>query len=106
MGVPSLDLGQMIAEMWKVAICRGRDSGRWLIRGFVAGYGAQGDDFAFRTAIAVGTHLISFSPYGNEDWGSPENIEESVRVGKDVVVNAWKRNREWFTGGDLECLFG
>jgi len=96
----------MIAEMWKVTVCRGLDSGRWLIRGFMDGYGPVGDDVAFRAAIAVGTHLISFSPFGNEHWGPPEKIEEAVRTGKDVVVNAWKKNRAWFDNGDLECLFG
>ena len=105
LGVPALDLGQMIAEMWKPTVCRDFDTGRWLIRGFVAAYGPLGDDLAFRTAIVIGTHLIAFSPFGNEHWGPPEKIEKAVKVGKDVIVNAWKKNRDWFDGGDLECLF-
>jgi len=104
LGIPALDVGQMVAEMWKVSICRGFDTGRWLIRGFMAGYGTKGDDFAFRTAIAVGTHLISWSPFGVADWGPPAKAE-AISIGRDVVVNAWKKNRAWFDGGDLECLF-
>jgi hypothetical protein len=107
LGSPAQDLGQMIAEMWKVSLCRGIDSGRWLIRGFMDGYGALEDKLAFRTAIAVGTHLISFAPFGNDkgQWGSPEMVESSVRVGKAVIVNAWNENRVWFEDDDLGYLF-
>ena len=107
LGNRAQDLGQMIAEMWKLSLCGGVDSGRWLLRGFMDGYGALEDELAFRTAIAIGTHLIAFAPFGNEagQLGPPEVVESSVRVGKDVIVNAWNKNRAWFEDDDLKCLF-
>jgi hypothetical protein len=37
-------------------------------------------------------------------WGR-ENYERVVAVGKDIIVHAWKKDREWFQEGDLAGLF-
>ena len=104
-GVPNLDLGQMIAELYELWLYRSIDAGLWMIQGLVETYGASDEDFAFRTAIQVGVHLISFGT-SVQGWGTPEQVEAVARTGRDLVVNGWEKRRAWFEGGDLECLFG
>ncbi|EWY99917.1 hypothetical protein FOYG_03844 [Fusarium oxysporum NRRL 32931] len=77
LGLPSVDFGQMIAEMYALWLWKSVDAGLWMMEGFIKGYGARG----------------------------PENYERVVAVGRDIIVHAWKKDREWFEEGDLACLF-
>lgn len=104
LGVRPVDLGQMIAEMWELSLFKGVDEGKWLIEGFVGGYGSFDDDFAFRTAIHVGTHLVCWGSRVS-GWGTEEQVRQVVGMGKEVVLRAWRRDRAWFEAGDLACLF-
>ncbi len=105
LGLPALDLGQMIAEMYELSLFKGMDEGKWLIEGFAAGYGYVDDAFAFRAALHVGTHLVT---WGTEvgGWGSREQVLEVLKVGCAIVMHAWDKDRAWFEAGDLACLFG
>ncbi|KAK4250571.1 kinase-like domain-containing protein [Corynascus novoguineensis] len=102
--LPPLDLGQMIAELYQLSLFKDIDEGKWLIEGFTAGYGSVNDEFAFRTALHVGTHLIAF---GSQvpGWGSETQVQHVVGLGKDIILRAWNKDRSWFEGGDLACLF-
>ncbi|KAI1078469.1 kinase-like domain-containing protein [Whalleya microplaca] len=104
LGVPNLDLGQMIAELYELKIYKKITAGLWMVQGFTEGYGEVSEDFAFRTAIQVGAHLICFGTTV-EGWGTPEQIKDVARIGKETVVHAWQKDRSWFEGGDLACLF-
>ena len=103
--LPSFDVGQMIAELYELSLFKGIDEGKWLIEGFTAGYGRMNEDFAFRAALGIGTHLIAWGPKA-PGWGSEEQVKQVVGVGKDIVLNAWRHDRAWFESGDLACLFG
>ncbi|EAQ88958.1 hypothetical protein CHGG_05577 [Chaetomium globosum CBS 148.51] len=103
--LPSFDIGQMIAELYELSLFKGIDEGKWLIEGFVAGYGRMDDDFAFRAALHIGTHLIAWGPKA-PGWGSEAQVQQVVGVGKDIILNAWRQDRAWFENGDLACLFG
>lgn len=104
LGMRPLDLGQMIAEMWQLKLYKDIDAGIWLIEGFANGYGEIDDEFAFRTIIHVGIHLICFGSQ-TPGWGTKEQAEELVKIGRDVVVNAWNTDIDAFKGHPLECLF-
>ncbi|KAL2181986.1 kinase-like domain-containing protein [Thermothelomyces heterothallicus CBS 202.75] len=103
-GLPPLDLGQMIAELYELSLFKNMDEGKWLIEGFTAGYGRVDDDFALRTALHVGTHLVA---WGSRvaGWGSEAQVQHVVGLGKDIILRAWDKDRVWFEGGDLACLF-
>ncbi|KAI0440863.1 kinase-like domain-containing protein [Xylaria telfairii] len=103
-GVPNLDLGQMIAELYELKLYKNITAGLWIVQGFAEAYGAVSDDFAFRTAIQVGAHLVCFGT-SVQGWGTPEQVEMVARTGRDIIVHAWQKDREWFQGGDLACLF-
>ncbi|KAI0016956.1 kinase-like domain-containing protein [Xylariomycetidae sp. FL0641] len=105
LGVPSLDVGQMMANLYQVKLYKNITAALWMIQGFVEGYGRTDEEFAFRTAIQTGVHLVAF---GNQvsGWGTPEQIEKSIGIGKDIIVHAWRKDKAWFEGGELACLFG
>ncbi|KAF5642236.1 phosphotransferase enzyme family [Fusarium tjaetaba] len=103
LGLPSVDVGQMIAEMYALSLYKSVDAGLWMMGGFIEGYGDISEDFAFRTAIHVGTHLVCVTT-DFPAWGH-ENYARVVEVGRDIIVHAWEKDRDWFQKGDLACLF-
>lgn len=94
----------MIAELYETTLFKEVDCGVWAVQGFLEGYGSLSDDMAFRTAIHVGVHLVV---WGSRvaGWGSKEQIEEVVKVGRDLIVQGWNKNRAWFEGQALGSLF-
>jgi hypothetical protein len=104
LGVRPLDLGQVIAELWQLKLYKDIDAGEWLIRAFADGYGAVDDSFAYRTIIHVAVHLICFGSQ-TPGWGDAEQQKDLVRVGKEVMVKAWGRDRGYFEGHVLGSLF-
>ncbi|KAK3900275.1 kinase-like domain-containing protein [Staphylotrichum tortipilum] len=104
LGLPALDLGQMIAEMYELSLYKGMDEGKWFIEGFAAGYGVVDDDFAFRVAMHAGAHLVVWGS-SVPGWGSSEQVEQVVGVGRDIILHAWAKDRAWFEAGVLGCLF-
>lgn len=104
LGSPTMDLGQMVAEIYQLYLYMDIEDAMWLIEGLVRGYGYIDDKFAFRTAIHIGTHLISFGSRLKE-WGTETQIQESVRIGMGMIEHAWHEDRDWFEAGDLACLF-
>lgn len=103
-GRRALDLAQMIAELYETKLFKNIDAGVWVIEGFLSGYGTLGDDTGLRTAIHVGVHLVC---WGSRvpGWGTPKQVEEVVKVGRDLIVHGWERDRTWFEGHNLGCLF-
>ncbi|RSL91619.1 hypothetical protein CDV31_015432 [Fusarium ambrosium] len=104
LGFPSVDFGQMIAEMYALWLYKSITAGLWMMEGFIEGYGNVSQDFAFRTAIQTGAHLLCTTTTF-PGWGTPEQVDEVARVGRDIIVHAWKKDVAWFKRGDLACLF-
>lgn len=103
-GAQALDLGQMIAELYETKLFKNVNCGVWVIEGLLEGYGPLSEEMAFRTAIHVGVHLVVWGSTV-AGWGSEQQIKEVVEVGRDFIVHGWNKNRAWFEGGALECLF-
>jgi len=100
----AFDLGQMFAELFELKHFKNIDAGVWLIESFMKGYGEIEEDLAFKTAIHVGTHLICFGS-SVQGWGTKEQIESVVEIGRGFVVEGWEKNRGFFDGTVLKCLF-
>ncbi|TVY40253.1 4-hydroxytryptamine kinase [Lachnellula occidentalis] len=100
----AFDLGQMIAELFELKHFKDIDAGIWIIEAFVKGYGRLDDEIAFRTAIHAGVHLICWGSRV-QGWGTREQIEEVVEVGRGFVVKGWEKERGYFEGSALGCLF-
>ncbi|KAH8668050.1 kinase-like domain-containing protein [Tricladium varicosporioides] len=103
---PAFDLGQMFAEMFELKHFKNIDAGVWLIEGFMAGYGNLELEMACKTAIHVGAHLICWGTRV-QGWGTKEQIEELVKVGRDFVRKGWEEDVGFFLteGGPLRSLF-
>ncbi|TAQ85260.1 hypothetical protein B7494_g6422 [Chlorociboria aeruginascens] len=102
------DLGQMIGDLYERKHFMEIESSLWLIQGFVVGYGALSDEMAFRIAIHAGVHLICW--YIRRDPTAPfteppKQIQDAIRIGTNFIVKGWERDRTWFEGSDLACLF-
>jgi hypothetical protein len=93
----------MIAELYELYLYRGISAGLWLIEGFCAGYGLDDEAFAYRTAIHVGTHLICFGTVPG--WGTEDQVRGVIAKGRDIIVRAWRKDREWFVASALAPLF-
>lgn len=107
-GRKEYDLGQMIGDLYERKHFFNADSALCIIQGFAAGYGALSDDEAFRIAIHVGQHLICW--YIRRDPTDPfaeplEQIQDAIQIGTDFIVKGWQKDREWFEGSELACLF-
>ncbi|KAF4333841.1 cytoplasmic trna 2-thiolation 2 [Fusarium beomiforme] len=103
-GVRPMDLGQVIAELWLLKLYKDIAAGEWLIRAFTDGYDAVDDDFAYRTVIHVGVHLICFGSQ-TPGWGGVGQQKDVVRTGKEIIVKAWGRDRGYFDEHVLGSLF-
>ena len=74
----------------------------------IDGYGALSDEMAFRTAIYVGVHLISWynrRPLPGPRVAPPEVIVAGLTVGRDFMVKGWEKDRAFFQGSALASLF-
>ncbi|KAJ5729876.1 Aminoglycoside phosphotransferase [Penicillium malachiteum] len=103
-GHRSSDLGQMIAELYETKLFKGVEHGLWIIEGFLKGYGPLSDEMAFRTAIHIGVHLICWGSRVS-GWGSEAQVQGVVEIGRNLVVQAWTKNKAWFEEDPMGCLF-
>ncbi|PWY78442.1 phosphotransferase enzyme family protein [Aspergillus sclerotioniger CBS 115572] len=96
-GARALDLGQMFAELYMLKHFKDIEAGAWIIQGFMEEYQGLDDEMAFRALIHVGVHFIAWGPL-IAGWGTPQQVEDVVRLGRDLVTKAWEKDRGWFEG--------
>ncbi len=81
----------------------------WAIEGFIQGFGPVSEEMAFRTAIHAGVQLICWCKRGPPNrrhaWAPPEKIAGVVKLGMELVVKGWEKDREWLGGSMLGGLF-
>lgn len=102
-GVEGMDHGYMLGELYSLWL-KGADVGLWMFQGYAEGLGSMSEDAALRIALQMGIYLVSLST-AIPGWSSSAQIEEVARKGRDIIVNAWNKERAWFDGGELSCLF-
>ncbi|KAL3423210.1 phosphotransferase [Phlyctema vagabunda] len=104
LGSVAYDLGQIFAELFELKHFKGIEAGSQLIAAFMQGYGRLEDDLAFKVAIHVGVHLIRWGS-SVPGWGTQEQVERVVEIGRDFFVQGWKKDKGSFNGTVLDCLF-
>ncbi|KUJ21982.1 uncharacterized protein LY89DRAFT_778327 [Mollisia scopiformis] len=104
LSIPAFDLGQMIAELYELKHFKNYDAGVWLIESFIKGYGEMDEEMKWKTIIHTGAHLICWGTRV-AGWGSKEQQEDVVRVGKQWIINGWERKKDAFEGMVLGRLF-
>ncbi|KAI9678372.1 MAG: hypothetical protein M1822_008018 [Bathelium mastoideum] len=107
-GRKEYDLGQMIGDLYERKHFFEAESALHTTQGFAAGYGDLSDDEAFRIAIHVGQHLVCWCIRRNPKapfTEPPEQIEGAICIGTDFIVKGWEKDRAWFEGSELACLF-
>ncbi|KAJ6031053.1 kinase-like domain-containing protein [Penicillium herquei] len=105
LGPPAIDHGEMVGEMYALWFYRKIDAGLWMIQGYADGLGNQTEDQAWRIVLQIGVHLLTFGVIA-PNWGTPDQVKDLARVGKEIVVNSWKKDRSWVEGTELACFFG
>ena len=106
LGELPMDLGHMVAELYKCWVFKNLDEAKWLIEGLAAGYGCFDDDLAFHTALYAGSIVVVSATMPLVLWGSEAQGQQMLRVAKELVLRAWHKDRAWFEASDLACLFG
>ena len=107
-GHRSCDLGQIVGDLYERKIYNNLDTAISTMEGVIDGYGALSDEMAFRTAIYVGVHLISWynrRPRKGPRVVPPEVIVTGLTVGRDFMVKGWEKDRVFFQGSALASLF-
>lgn len=104
LGAHGLDHGQMLGEMYALWLYKKIDAGLWMVQGYAEGLGEQTESSAWRNALQVGCHLVTFGTLA-PGWGTPDQVEDVARLGGNIIVNAWGKNREWLENSELACLF-
>ena len=99
-----MDHGQMAGEMYLLWLYKDIDAGLWMMNGYFRELGMITDTFAYRIAIQIGCHLVSFGSV-TPGWGTADQPKEVARVGRDIIVNALRQNLEWFRKSELAGLF-
>ncbi|KAI8285657.1 hypothetical protein K4K56_009184 [Colletotrichum sp. SAR 10_98] len=102
-GVPAMDHGEMIGELYSTWLYDGSDAGIHVIEGYAAGLGSLPVDVALRIAAQVGVHLLSFGTLAQDK--SELQVDHVAREGRDIIVNSCKKNQSWFRDHVLRCLF-
>jgi hypothetical protein len=49
-------------------------------------------------------HLICWGP-AIQGWGTKEQVEKVVEIGRDFVVKGWQKDKPFFEETVLKCLF-
>ncbi|KAF3012249.1 hypothetical protein E8E14_011172 [Neopestalotiopsis sp. 37M] len=107
-GHRSYDLGQIVGDLYERKVVNKNDIVIPVMEGVIKGYGELSDDMAFRTAMYVGVHLISWDtrrPRQGPRVAAPEVIANTLTIGRDFILNAWRKDREFFRGSALSSLF-
>lgn len=74
----------------------------------IRGYGDKNDDMAFRTAIYVGVHLISWHIRCSEKRRkamTPVVIMSGLTLGRDFILKGWGQDKNFFLNSELASLF-
>jgi hypothetical protein len=102
------DLGQIVGDLYERKTYGNLDTAISTMEGVIDGYGALSDEMAFRTAIYVGVHLISWynrRPRKGPKVAPPEVIVAGLTAGRDFMVKGWEKDRAFFQGSVLASLF-
>ncbi|KAH8902612.1 hypothetical protein BR93DRAFT_962166 [Coniochaeta sp. PMI_546] len=104
LGVENLDHGEMIGEMYALWVYKRVDGGLWMVQGYTEGLGTRTEEFIWRLAVEIGCHLLSFGTIA-PGWGTPSQVDDVARHGRDIILNARQKDRAWFDQSELACLF-
>ncbi|EED19069.1 conserved hypothetical protein [Talaromyces stipitatus ATCC 10500] len=106
LGMRALDLGQVLAELYKVKHFKNNDGGVWIMEGLMEKYPLLNETQAFQIAVHMGVHLVCWSAVAGVTWGTARQIEGAINIGRDLITKGWEKDREWFLDdGTLRLLF-
>ncbi|KAF7856261.1 uncharacterized protein EAF02_011520 [Botrytis sinoallii] len=96
LSTPIFDLAQMCAELFMLTFFKSIPAGKEILTAFIEGYGSIEEDKRWRMLIYIGCHLTCWGSR-TAGWGTLEQVEACVKLGRDLVINGWEKNREWCT---------
>ncbi|EED22207.1 conserved hypothetical protein [Talaromyces stipitatus ATCC 10500] len=107
-GHRSTDLGQIVGDLYERKVYNNLENAMSAMEGVIEGYGVMSDEMAFRTAIYLGVHLISYynrRPQKGPRVASPEVILAGLTVGRDFIVKGLQKDGAFFQDSALASLF-
>ncbi|TVY80540.1 4-hydroxytryptamine kinase psiK [Lachnellula suecica] len=103
-GHRAYDIGQMIGDLYERFHFLDLNTALWVLEGFIAGYGAMSEEMAFRIAVHTGVQLITWVLRGpplhmRPAWATRERTVGLLRLGMNLTLRGWERDRKWVEGG-------
>ncbi|CAH0033906.1 unnamed protein product [Clonostachys rhizophaga] len=89
LNVPHVDFGLMVAGFYYFWLFKSMPAGRWMMESMVEACGPLTEEFAFRTAIQVGAHLVCVITDLNRV--PTDQLEKAAATGKEILVHAGRR---------------
>jgi predicted urease superfamily metal-dependent hydrolase len=75
-----------------------------MMEAFVKGYGTVSEDAVYRTIVHAGVHMMNWYAR-HPDTEMRGKAQAFMQTAVEVIVRAWRGEREWFDGNMLSCLF-
>ncbi|KAG4025782.1 hypothetical protein MFRU_051g00460 [Monilinia fructicola] len=100
---PIFDLAQMCAELFMLTYFKSIPAGKQILVAFLEGYGPIDENKRWRMMIYIGCHLVGWGPKF-AGWGTMDQVEGCVKLGRDLVVGGWRRDRQWCKRESWEFL--
>lgn len=104
----SCDLGQIVGDLYERQIYSNLNTAKSIMNGVIDGYGTLSEDMAFRTAIYVGVHLITWynrRPRKALNETPPDVIISGLTIGRDFMLKGWAKDKDFFRDSALASLF-
>jgi hypothetical protein len=106
-GHRSYDLGQIIGDFYERKVFHNSDVGLPTMEGVISGYGKLSDDMAYRTAIYVGVHLISWYTrmWRKNPKVALEKVTAGLTIGRDFILKGLEKDGVYFKRSALASVF-
>lgn len=97
-----MDHSRLLGGLIAFHLYKNIDAGLYIARGYVDGLGELSQDEKWRNALQVGVYLLHWRQAGwvSADKDGMELKQRVWAIGKNIVLNSWKKEKEWFSGDE------
>ncbi|RAH55273.1 hypothetical protein BO85DRAFT_499076 [Aspergillus piperis CBS 112811] len=100
------DIARFIADIYVLSHFNGNEFSVQLMDGIMKGYRRLNEEELFQLAAYIGILLLNWEFVIVDDGPGGDELKMTIAAfAANVFLKACEKDREWFTNGDLRCLF-